>query len=245
MMRYPKPKILLGGWLRLFNQRTITSHQTGAVLLRRFHVVQWGGPDGPGVMLHQFFGPDEGRCLHDHPWPFVSLILAGGYIEQIRESETLPVAPRYVIRERWSWRRLCATDRHRIIHVDPGTWSLVLHGRKERTWGFHTPAGWVAWDDYGVAVDDARTRGLAGVYFWSTRDGWLPKVPVAELYDQRVPWVELYEATSKPSCWPRDVLQEDVPIVLREDPVAPIAVEVEPGRLHALDLWADRRWDVT
>jgi hypothetical protein len=210
-MRYPKPKILLGGWLRLFNQRTITSHQTGAVLLRRFHVVQWGGPDGPGVMLHQFFGPDEGRCLHDHPWDFVSVILRGAYDEQL--TEATPDQSSIGIhcwRSRWSKRRLSATDRHRITWVAPGTWSLVLHGRKERTWGFHTPAGWVPFDRY----DDAIGR---------RRDTY------TELNGKIVLLADLY----------------DVPIVLREDPVAPIAVEVEPGRLHALDLWADRRWDVT
>lgn len=34
-----------------------------------------------GVLLHRMEAPDPGLDLHDHPWPFVSIILWGGYTE--------------------------------------------------------------------------------------------------------------------------------------------------------------------
>lgn len=36
------------------------------------------------VYLHEFLRSDHDRCLHDHPWPFLSIILAGGYHEEMR-----------------------------------------------------------------------------------------------------------------------------------------------------------------
>src|SRR5687767_14998869 len=34
------------------------------------------------VRLHIFQRSDNSRCLHDHPWNFISFILCGGYYEQ-------------------------------------------------------------------------------------------------------------------------------------------------------------------
>lgn len=36
---------------------------------------------GCNMYLHQFIRDDEDRALHDHPWPNVSLLLGGQYIE--------------------------------------------------------------------------------------------------------------------------------------------------------------------
>ncbi|MCZ6507741.1 MAG: hypothetical protein O7A04_06815, partial [Acidobacteria bacterium] len=36
---------------------------------------------GCSVKLHRFLRSDLDECLHDHPWPFASLILRGGYFE--------------------------------------------------------------------------------------------------------------------------------------------------------------------
>lgn len=87
--------------------------------------------------LHRFVREDSERWLHDHPWRLaVSVVLAGGYLE-----------------ERWRWlcpqvglvtEVCCVTwgnilrgrDFHRIIHVLPGTWTLFLHGRRAKEWGF-------------------------------------------------------------------------------------------------------------
>lgn len=36
-----------------------------------------------GVLLHRIDAPDPGLDLHDHPWPFVSIVLRGGYTELV------------------------------------------------------------------------------------------------------------------------------------------------------------------
>ncbi len=34
-----------------------------------------------GIYLHQFHRSDFALALHDHPWPFVSILFPGGYLE--------------------------------------------------------------------------------------------------------------------------------------------------------------------
>jgi hypothetical protein len=106
------------------------------------------------VYLHRFFRSDADRCLHDHPWPFVSVILSGGYWEEIgcRVPDFLTVdsRPPFVVERRWRrpgsvlFRRASAA--HRIV-IDPEMrpWSLVVVGRKSRDWGFWERSGWKAW----------------------------------------------------------------------------------------------------
>jgi hypothetical protein len=137
------------GRLRLGHRRQIYGHQNGVLLVDRYHLVQWG-EDGPGVMLHHVVGPDEGRFRHDHPWDFVSVILRGGYVERIGDpvidqpGRWFRVLKAPFHGERW-FRAMRAEDAHRIdmVDFDGPTWSLVLHGRKRRTWGFLTSDGWI------------------------------------------------------------------------------------------------------
>jgi hypothetical protein len=96
------------------------------------------------VMLHWFLGSDD-ECLHDHPWPFWSFILWGGYTEWTpsREGEV----------GRWygvgSLLRRGASWVHRV-EIVPGkpTLTLILHGPKERSWGFFTKFGWKHHSEY-------------------------------------------------------------------------------------------------
>ena len=36
---------------------------------------------GCSVRIHHILSSDSDRVLHDHPWPFVTMILRGGYFE--------------------------------------------------------------------------------------------------------------------------------------------------------------------
>lgn len=106
------------------------------------------------VYLHVFLGDDE-PCHHDHPWPFWSFILWGGYWEFVPLGQLGPFAhPREI--GRWYWPgsllRRPAKWRHRI---ERGRWTpvtLVITGRKQRSWGFYTPGGWVPWRQYSSKV---------------------------------------------------------------------------------------------
>ena len=135
--------------------RRLTLRHNGEVFLDRFGV----GTRWFGVYVHRIVAPDPGLDLHDHPWPFVSLILRGAYVEQYadaREAARLaafaedPARPagtgnrgRLRTWGRWSVHRLPLTIAHRIAVVEPHTWTLVLRGRKSRSWGFYLPDGYV------------------------------------------------------------------------------------------------------
>lgn len=107
------------------------------------------------LYLHRLYREDPGLDLHDHPWPFSTLILWGGYSEWAMDYRGSHVIPRG---ERWTpecrtWKRgTCHRVRldqaHRIVAVLPGTVSLVAGGRDDRPWGFHIPGGWVDYRDY-------------------------------------------------------------------------------------------------
>lgn len=98
--------------------------------------------DRPGWKLNvHVFHRSDADDLHDHPWPFVSLILWRGYIEHTPQGR----------RRQWPGMLLFrrAGHAHRVELVDgkPAV-TLVLVGKRHREWGFFTPAGWVEWTRY-------------------------------------------------------------------------------------------------
>lgn len=134
-------------------RRLTLRREDGKIYLDRWGV-RWGRHFG--VYLHRMSAPDPGIDLHDHPWPFASIILRGGYTEEVAEAreacvlaeiaEAFPNAQRGIIRH---WRagsvhRVRLHECHRIVDLRrQPTWSLVLLGRTARSWGFYEPRGWV------------------------------------------------------------------------------------------------------
>jgi len=99
------------------------------------------------VRLHHIVMEDVDRWPHDHPWPFVALILWGGYDEKWGPEGT--VVPAMVKRVRFA-NFHHATDVHKITRfyrAEKGAWTLCLTGKESRRWGFTTPEGWVWWSD--------------------------------------------------------------------------------------------------
>lgn len=92
------------------------------------------------LYLHEIVRSDSDLCLHDHPWRFVTLILAGGYWEELAGGH-------------WRWRSpgtllyRPAKFAHRI-EVDRPAWSLVWVTPKVKPWGFFQRDGWKPWN-YG------------------------------------------------------------------------------------------------
>ena len=58
----------------------VITRADGREYLRRWRL--WRGRFF-SVCLHRFMAPDQSECAHDHPWPFVSLVLWGGYVEEV------------------------------------------------------------------------------------------------------------------------------------------------------------------
>ena len=103
--------------------------------------VLWGKRFGDGckVFLHWFHRGDAEPYDHDHPWPFWSLILWGGYYEWTGHVR-IWYGPLSLLRRPANW--------HHRVELPEGhkCWTLVWTGPKERSWGFHCPGGkWIPW----------------------------------------------------------------------------------------------------
>lgn len=114
--------------------------------------------------VHHIASADDDRALHDHPWNFVSLVLSGGYTE-LRPDSIEPHWCRMVGLD-WEYasgferragsiafRR--ATDRHRVMEVQPGTYTLFIYGSTVQWWGFYTREGKIHWADFVGARESA------------------------------------------------------------------------------------------
>lgn len=114
--------------------------------LDRYYLLRfsWRGRPLLGVFLHRFWASDQ-EGVHDHPWPNASLILAGGYSEQDADG-TVRWCPAGAVRCRQ------AQVFHRLTvpkELSGRTWTLFLHGPRQRPWGFLRGGGWDEADDGG------------------------------------------------------------------------------------------------
>lgn len=109
------------------------------------------------LYLHHFLGSDDDRAMHDHPWPWTSLLIKGRYIEHTPEGS--------VMREEGSVVSRPASALHRVEML-PGEEAVTLFftGPKERDWGFMTENGWVHYKEF-IEVHGKRsfTQGQANV----------------------------------------------------------------------------------
>ncbi len=115
---------------------------------------------GGAVLLHWFACGDDDQALHDHPWSFITTILAGGYWEHLPEANwaqaniTKGAFKLEQLGPPWQARRIwrgkddeilkASADLHCVIDPLPDTFTLVRTGTRVREWGFH-PEGrpWV------------------------------------------------------------------------------------------------------
>lgn len=122
--------------------------------------------------LHEVLRDDDDRALHDHPWPSCSVILRGGYYEELPVDGSGEAARQRITARRWrapgsvTFRRASAPHRlitHRDRQPDGSTiprvcWSLFLTGPRLRTWGFWCSWGWRPWREF-VNTDDPGQPG--------------------------------------------------------------------------------------
>ena len=116
------------------------------------------------VYLHRFVAPDVGVDPHDHPWPFLSVVLSGAYSELVYDHLNLRAAPRNVHRRAGDVIYRPAEWTHRIVDITaPGdTITLVICGPRRYHWGFWVlpksgdtaPPVWIPHEEY------LQSRGL-------------------------------------------------------------------------------------
>lgn len=102
--------------------------------LERWWLVHYANPLGWALRLHRLFA-SEGEEFHDHPWPFVSLILRGGYWEVTPDGRrTWYGAGRLLFRKAGWFHRL-------ELKPDQEAWTLCATGRMRQAWGRLAPDG--------------------------------------------------------------------------------------------------------
>lgn len=134
------------------NQTFVIGKQ-GNPMMKRWRLIQtpWFG-----IYVHFIYREDLDPVPHDHPWRFASLVLRGGYFEELHER---PGSGSYrgVSWKRGSFHRFPMHHAHRIVVVLPKTTTLVFVGRKERVWGFYDGQRWI---DYRDALGLRPTEGV-------------------------------------------------------------------------------------
>lgn len=102
------------------------------------------------VFLHKFLKSDPDD-VHDHPWPYATVILKGGYWEWIPQFNSAGEKCNEIAK----WRgpghfRTCSANSYHRIELDPEieTWTLFMPGPQTRDWGFLTRRGWIPHDEY-------------------------------------------------------------------------------------------------
>ena len=147
-----------------------------APYLRRWHILPRNRIFN--LYLHHFLRDDDDRALHDHPWAWCSLVLAGGYYEHTiaaggihhrrwRPAGSLAISgPRRAHRIELHKHPQHMLDFYSVMggrgreRLPPVTcFTLFATGPTVRAWGFHCPKrGWVPWQQFTDPADP----GIAG-----------------------------------------------------------------------------------
>ncbi len=136
---------------RMGRKRIVMDRVSDEPYLERYYVFLSDRTWFPfNVFLHKFLKSDPDD-VHDHPWPYATLILRGGYYEWIPQFNSKGEK----IGEIRNWRgpghfRICrATSYHRIELAEGVTcWTLFMPGPKQRDWGFLVRNQWIQWEQY-------------------------------------------------------------------------------------------------
>jgi len=146
IMILQKIKDLSLNWLeRHDRKRIIMDRQCNEPLLTRYYLFLKDRKRFPfNAFLHKFHKGDPGD-VHDHPWPYFTLILAGGYYEWVLLDNA----------EVRKWRgpghfRFCSANSYHRIELKEGVtpWTLFMPGPQTREWGFLVKDKWIHNDHY-------------------------------------------------------------------------------------------------
>jgi len=136
---------------RIGRKRIVMDRQSDEPYLERYYLFLKDRDRFPfNVFLHKFLkgDPDD---VHDHPWPYATLILKGGYYEWLPQfdSKGNKIAEMCVWRGPGSFR-VCRANSYHRIELDPSVtaWPLFMPGPKKRDWGFLVNNKWIQHEQY-------------------------------------------------------------------------------------------------
>jgi hypothetical protein len=132
-------------------KRIIMDRQCNEPLLTRYYLFLKDRKRFPfNAFLHKFHKGDPGD-VHDHPWPYFTLILAGGYHEWVPKFNS----KKEMIGEIRHWRgpghfRFCSANSYHRIELKENItpWTLFMPGPQKREWGFLVNNKWIHTDEY-------------------------------------------------------------------------------------------------
>ncbi len=132
-------------------KRIVLDRQSNEPYLERYYVFLRDRKWFPfNVFLHKFLKSDPDD-VHDHPWPYATLILKGGYYEwtPVFDKDGKKIA------EMCTWRgpghfRICKATSYHRIELDPNVtaWTLFMPGPQKREWGFLVKNKWIPHGEY-------------------------------------------------------------------------------------------------
>lgn len=136
---------------RLGRKRIVMDRVNNEPYLERYYLFLKDRDRFPfNVFLHKFLKSDPDD-LHDHPWPYATIILKGGYWEwtPVFDHKGKKIA------EFQHWRgpghfRTCSASSYHRIELDPNVdcWTLFMPGPKQRDWGFLRKGEWIQHEKY-------------------------------------------------------------------------------------------------
>ncbi len=150
ILRKIKEKLL--NWLeKSGRKRIILDRVSEEPYLERYYVFLKDRTWFPfNVFIHKFLKSDPDD-VHDHPWPYATLILRGGYYEWIPQFDSEGKMSCEVRK----WRgpghfRICSPNSyHRIeLKKDVTAWTMFMPGPQKREWGFLVKNKWIANGEY-------------------------------------------------------------------------------------------------
>jgi hypothetical protein len=139
-------------WLEQHDRKRIIMDRTSEEpLLTRYYIFLKDRKWFPfNVFIHKFHKSDPDD-VHDHPWPYATLILAGGYYEYVPEFNSKGE----MIAETKHWRkpghfRTCSANSYHRIELDPSVtaWTMFMPGPQKREWGFLVKNKWIHNEHY-------------------------------------------------------------------------------------------------
>lgn len=124
--------------------RLIHDRVSNLPYLERFYILpRWATLGLFRMVIHRFWASDD-ECdgLHDHPWPYCTIILSGGYTEYRHNKPPRAAVPGSII-----FAKARHLHRVKLLNENQVTWTLFIMGPRIRKWGFLVgePARWVHW----------------------------------------------------------------------------------------------------
>lgn len=142
--------------VKLGRYRLIPDRTTGEDYLHRYYIFLKDRKWFPfNVTLHKIVRSDD-PIFHDHPWPYMTVVLKGGYWEHtpIFNSEGKMIAEFQAWRGPGSIIKRGAGEYH-WLELEEGTSATTLFfmGPQQREWGFLVQVKkgihrWIKWTDY-------------------------------------------------------------------------------------------------